>query len=499
MSRKRLKPMANEHKLLNAILRTDLHAFIRKSFEELNPGNEFLDNWHLRAIAWHLAQFAEKKIKRLIINLPPRNLKSISASVALPAWILGRNPSAKLVCVSYSELLATKFGRDCERVMEAPWYSKAFPKSKIKRATSREIELYGGGSRLATSVGGGLTGLGGSNIIIDDPIKAGAAMSEVERHSVIEWYRNTVFSRLDNKKEDGILLVMQRMHVEDLAGFFLEQGGWTLLSLPAIATEDQIIRISDTEKYSRREGELLHEAHEDETVLNEAKYNLGSAAFNSQYQQQPVPASGNMILRDWFKFYQEKKRLDWFEFIVQSWDTASGTGENNSYSACLTFGIRENRYYLLNVFRARLNFPQLEAQVEKHARTWGADHVLIEKAASGYQLLDSLFQKTSLPLIPIPPDSDKVTRVMRVSSYIEAGRVFLPAEEPWLGEFMSEILSFPHGKFDDQVDAFAHFLFWTIARDRPQPESRFYGFGGGDQVRDRYRERVGISGFPEGW
>ena len=200
-----------------------------------------------------------------------------------------------------------------------------------------------------------------------------------------------------------------------------------------------------------------------------------------------------MIQRDWFKSYKTAQPRDRYEHIVQSWDTAISTDSQNSYSVCLTFGIRENRYFLLHALRDRMKFPQLEAKVQQHANIWGANHILIEKAASGLQLLDSLHYKSRLPLIPVTPDTDKETRVARVSSHIEAGRMFLPEDAPWLAAFLREVLAFPHGKFDDQVDAMAHFLYWTIQRDRRPPDSAgFYPYSRG---ADRYLERTGRSVF----
>ena len=183
---------------------------------------------------------------------------------------------------------------------------------------------------------------------------------------------------------------------------------------------------------------------------------------------------------------------DAFEQIIQSWDTASETGEGRSFSVCLTFGVRENRYYLLDVVRDRLDFPTLKAKVVRHARTWGADHILIEKASSGRALLQVLLQETRLPLIPVSVDVDKVTRVARVSAYIEAGRVFLPNDAPWLATFMQEVLAFPHVTFDDQVDALAQFLLWIQDRNA-RPKSRFYAIGG--RSGDRYYDRTGIPIF----
>jgi len=464
--------MTIEVEALHAALRQDFYAFIQKSFETVNPGQEFLPNWHIEAIAWHLEQCIRGDIKRLIIEMPPRHLKSHCASVALPAWVLGNDPTRRVVCASYSEDLASFFSRQTREILTASWYRSVFPSTRLSRKKNTETEVVTtkGGYRYSASVGGTLTGRGGNLVIIDDPIKADGGMSAAERLRVIDWYRRTVYSRLDNKKDDVIIVVMQRIHVEDLAGHLESQGGWTVLKLPAIAPEAASIPISQGEVHEREKGELLHPDREDKKVLDEAKETLGSHGFQAQYQQDPVPPGGNMIKRKWFKRYDKRPDRDWFSNTVQSWDTAMETGEQTSYTVATTWGVRENRYYLLDVFRDRLGFPSLKKKAIRHACTWGADTILIEKAALGHALLQSLGQETGLPVIAVSPKHDKETRAAQVTPLIEARRVFLPEEASWLAEFEQEILAFPDGKHDDQVDSLTHFLRWADKRDHGQPQ-----------------------------
>lgn len=227
---------------------------------------------------------------------------------------------------------------------------------------------------------------------------------------------------------------------------------------------------------------------------NEARLNLGSAAFSAQYQQAPVQPGGNLIQRDWFKVY-DHRASDWFDQIVQSWDTASAVDESNSYSVCLTFGIKENRYYLLDVLREHMTYPDLKATVMRQARIKGANHVLIENASSGISLLDELRRNTELPLVAIQPHGDKISRIEGVSGDIEAGRVWLPEDAPWLATFLNEALAFPYGKHSDQVDALAHFLLWARNRGPHYMKLNYYAFGRNSGVRDRYYERNGRGVF----
>ena len=233
----------SDRRLLTAILRTDLSSFIQRAFRTVSPGDRYLHNWHIDAIAWALQQCFEGKIRRLIITLPPRSLKSIAVSVAFPAYVLGREPRQKIVCVSYSQELADKHARDCRAVIGAPWYRVIFPRTRIDREknTPAEFMTTWRGFRLATSVSGTLVGRGGNIHILDDVLKPDEALSEVLRTRVIEWYRSTLATRPDDKTRDVIIVIQQRVHEEDLVGVLLEQEGWTHLNLPAIAEEPQVI------------------------------------------------------------------------------------------------------------------------------------------------------------------------------------------------------------------------------------------------------------------
>ena len=211
-------------RMLRHLLKSDFCAFVEKTFGTVCPDQQFWPNWHLEAIAHALERVVGGETKRLIILMPPRNLKSICASVALPAFLLGRDPTRQIICVSYSADLAAKHARDCRAVMMAPWYQSAFPSTRIDPAKSAETEFMTTrrGFRLATSTGGTLTGRGGDTIIIDDPMKPADAQSEARRLECQQWYSNTLLSRLDDKVNGVIILVMQRLHVDDLAGYLMQ-------------------------------------------------------------------------------------------------------------------------------------------------------------------------------------------------------------------------------------------------------------------------------------
>jgi predicted phage terminase large subunit-like protein len=452
--------METEGDLLKGLLRTKLAPFIERSFYTVNPGLPFLPNWHIHAMAHQLERLRRGEIQRLIITVPPRHLKSHSVSVAFPAWLMGLDPTTRIVAASYGADLARGFSFQCRKIMEAAWYRRAFPGARLdpKRSSLDEIRTLRHGYRLATSVGGPLTGKGGNYFLIDDPLKASDAYSEAARNTVLEWYRSTLLSRRDNPKTDRIVIVAQRLHVEDLPGYLLDQGGWEHLNLPAIATKDQSILLDDGRKGFRKKGRLLHEERIDQAELDRIKQELGSLTFEAQYQQNPAPPEGNLVKTDWFERYDETPSVGDFEVIVQSWDTAVETGDSNDYTVCQTWGINGDRLFLLDVDRRRLPYPDLRKRMLAQQHRYGAKLVIIEEAGSGKSLLQDIRSQGLHFFRGLIPAQDKITRLAQQSAKIEARMVFLPNKAPWLEAFENELIAFPNGKHDDQVDALSQFL-----------------------------------------
>ena len=216
-----------------AILRNDFYAFVERSFYELNSHAEFLSNWHLELIASELEACRLGKTKRLIVCVPPRSLKSHCASVALPAYLLGHNPSAQIICASYGQDLANKLAIDCRSLFNAQWYQSIFStRLSAQRQAVSEFMTTEMGFRLATSVGGALTGRGGDFIILDDACKPEEALSETQRNAVNQWYDHTLYSRLNDKRTGCIIVIMQRLHEDDLVGHVLQKGEWEGAQLP---------------------------------------------------------------------------------------------------------------------------------------------------------------------------------------------------------------------------------------------------------------------------
>ena len=288
-------------------------------------------------------------------------------------------------------------------------------------------------------------------------------MSKTGREKVVSWYKTTLITRLNNKNDDVIILIMQRLHVDDLVGHLLENEpeDWTLLDLPAIALEPQDIPIGEGVSHHREIGDVLHPERESHDHLDRMKVSLGSETFSAQYLQRPVPEEGNMIKRDWLQPYDVLPVRGPNDRIIQSWDTAMKPDQRSDPSVCTTWLEKEGKCYLMDVTRERVDFPALKALVIGLNRRFQADVVIIEDKSSGTSLIQDLKGEGSLHPIAFKPEGDKVMRMHAETAKIEAGRVLLPREAPWLDTFLSEILAFPGSRHDDQVDSLSQFLNWV--------------------------------------
>jgi len=454
----------SDETVFRALLRGNFECFLERSLATLNPGMPFLPNWHIKAIAHQLERIRRGEIHRLIINMPPRHLKSLTISVAFPAYILGLEPWHRIFVISYGSELAFKHARDSRSVMESSWYAGTFPKMRIARSLEDEVTTSLKGFRKTTSVGGALTGLGGNMIIIDDPQKPIDAQSKTRRDSLNQWFSNTLVSRLDNKETGAIIVVTQRVHMDDLSGY-LSSGSadWEVLSLPAIAEIDERIPIGDNEFYHRRVGEALHPAHESLDTLLKLQQELGTYDFSAQYQQCPIPFGGAMIKRDWLRFDDKAPERKSKTKIMQSWDIAAKDGLRNDYSVCTTWLVEGNHYYLIDLTRGRYDFPRLRqlagALADRHKPTV----ILIEDASAGISLAQELRSMGHWRVKPMPVEHDKVTRLFVQAAKFEAGLVHFPKHAPFLQDLLAELLAFPNGKHDDQVDSITQALAYKFS------------------------------------
>ncbi len=459
-----------------ATLRCDFYLFLTRCFGELHASASFLSNWHIEVMAAKLDACRRGEIKRLIINIPPRHLKSLAASIALPAWWLGHDPGASIINVSYAQDLSDKLARDCRTVMNANWYRQLFPtRLSDRRVALQEISTTRGGFRLATSIGGVLTGRGGDVIIIDDPLKPDEAVSETRRKAVNEWYDGTLVSRLNDKRTGAIVIIMQRLHEDDLIGHLLAREDWHVVSFPAIAEENELHEIDTPfgpRRFARQIGDALHPAREPITTLNALRCTIGDYNFSGQYQQRPAPLGGGMIKEAWFNRYDLPPAA--FDQVIQSWDTANKVSELADYSVCTTWGLKDHAFYLLHVLRKKLSYPDLKRAVQDQRYAFSATVILIEDKASGTQLIQDLLAEGVSMVTGCKPDGDKVMRVHAQSATMENGFVHLPRQAHWLDNYLHEMLVFPKGRHDDQVDATAQAFAWAKQRSANTGMIDFY-------------------------
>lgn len=433
-------------------LKADLLDFTCEMFWQRKK-IEFLYNWHHEEICETLESVFLGDIKRLIINIPPRYSKTEIAVINFIAWSLAHYPDCEFIHASYSKRLATNNAYNCRALVQSSEYQLLFDNVKLKGDSKAKDEwrTEAGGIVYATGADGTITGYGagklrdgfGGAIIIDDPHKAGEATSETMRQNVIDWFSETIESRT-NTPDTPIIVIMQRLHEEDLSGYLLAGGNgekWEHLNIPVI--DDK--------------GRALWDVKHSLEKLKEMEVS-NPYVFAGQYMQRPAPKDGGVFKERWFKERYNTPPLK-FDRITQSWDTAYKTGETNDPSCCSTWGQIGEQHYLLEVLVFKGQYPTVKRYVKSQFEKWKPSAVLIEDKASGQSLIQEY--KYSLPIIAIPALASKEIRAETSSDFCEAGLVFLPESAPWLVEFEAELFVFPVAKHDDQVDSMTQYLNWA--------------------------------------
>lgn len=452
-------------RLANQMARSDFRAFAPRALRELYPDADL--SWHHDAMA-HLGEdIAQGDVRFAMVNLPPRTFKSQIFSVLLPAYLLGQNPKAKIICVSYGRDLADSLATTTLKLMETAWYRRVFPGTQLERRAVARLRTTAGGQRIATSIQGGVTGLGGNYIIVDDPLRADDAESDSVRNSTNDWIASTLFSRLDDPKSGAMIIVAQRLHQDDPCGRLLGQSDqWSLLSIPATATCRAVYNLGFGSRHIARPGELMHPVRLAQAELDALRFNLGERRFQAQYHQEPVPADGVFFKARWLLGDDDAILPRPGDRIIQSWDVASKTGDGNDYSVCVTAIQRRSQVIVFDVFRQRLALPDLMKAVVAQARLHKPRKILIEDASAGTQLIQMLMaeQPRGIPLpIAMKAIQSKNDRAMIAATRAERGELVLPTAAPWLETFQAELLGFPMMRHDDQVDALAHLMAHTQA------------------------------------
>lgn len=457
---------------VDALCRRDFRSFAIRAFPVLE-GQQLEPARHIDIICRLLEKIFHTEIRRALVCIPPRYLKTYLITIAYTAWMLGKDPRTRIICASYAAPLAEKFSADTLRLMRSPLYRRLFPRTILdpKQQSKTEIGTTVGGYRLATSVGGTVTGRGADLIVVDDPLKASEAHSPTSREACINWFNSTIHSRFDHPKKGRVIVVAQRLHAEDLPGHLIATGGWEELILPAINPNKQIYDIvADGLRIWLGAGRVLQPSRHDKEDLEQLKKEMGEHDFEAQFNQRPLPPGGATFKNVWVKRYEKPPGPAKVEAIIQSWDTAYEGDETNAYSACTTWAKCPDGYFLLDVWRDRPNFADLVKQVKAQKTKWNATLVVVEKKASGISLIEVINENGPQPwLIWLSPEKGKVERAQQQTVKFEQGRIWLPAQASWLASYEAELFQFPHCKFDDQVDSTVQLL---SATDHPLFHSR---------------------------
>ncbi|MFN3890736.1 MAG: phage terminase large subunit [Beijerinckiaceae bacterium] len=462
--------MIDHRELLLVHLRNDLVLFTMWAIRIIRPDRRIEPTWVHDAICQQLLDALEGRSRRVIVNMPPRTLKSTIVNVAFVAWVMGRNPAARFICASYSEELARTFSRDFRRLVEHPLYQAIFPNMRIdkRKNTEGEIATTANGYRIATSVGGTLTGRGADYLIVDDPLNAIDAHSLSERTRVQEWFTQSLITRLDDQRGGAIVVVMQRLHEDDLSGYLLRTSGWTHLKLGVRnGPEERVFALTTGKRKIWMPHEDLLPGYLPRSVQHEIQRGMNEAAFHAQFMQEPRPATGNVIRTAWLERRSAPPPRDRIVAYLHSWDVATKTTEKHDWTVMTHWAVtRDNTYYLLDVVRVRLEFPDLLRLAESRLASDRPNYVLVEDAGNGASLIQVLSKNLRVTVVAIRPDRDKLTRLVRVSPVLERGGVVLPESAPWTEAYIQELTSFPNGRFDDQVDSTTQALNWADEKFR---------------------------------
>lgn len=442
----------------SAALRTNFKAFFRRSFQHLDPSTQLLWNWHLDLYSEYAQALRLKQLKKVIFNTPFRSLKSLTWSIAFPAWGLGHNPADKFMCVSYSDALATDLSVKSRQLIKSDWYQKVFPDLKLLKELETRFDTTENGYRFATSAGGSATGLGANFLILDDYISPTMAKSDVERESALSRFDPVFSTRLNNQNDDVIIVVEHRLHEKDLTGMLLKRGDFHHVCFQGEFEKRKTFSFGNFNKIVE-EKELFHPARLSKEVLDRLKISLGSQDYAAQIQQNPMAAGGNMVKLNWFRrFDLEVANQIQYDTKVVSVDSAYKADQLNDPSSFGCYGIKDNNADIIDVKTERFEYPELKRQLILFLNHHKPDHVLIEDKGSGQSLVQELRRETKFAIIPVKPVGDKIVRLSNGTALIEAGRIGLPNKADWLYDFENEITKFPKSEHDDQVDQLSQFL-----------------------------------------
>ena len=471
-----------------------LGEFVRQAWAAVEPSTPFVSGWHIDAIIEHLEAVTLREVRNLLVNVPPRHMKSLLVSVFWPAWEWIRFPERRWLYSSYAASLSIRDSLKCRRLIESPWYQQLWGDRFAltgDQNTKGRFDNDRSGYRLATSVGGAATGEGGDRIVCDDPHNVQEAESDSIRKSTLDWFDVVMSTRVNDPKTAAKVVVMQRCHQQDLSGHLLEQGSWEHLCLPAEYEDPKRSTSIGWTDPREQPGELLWPERFGPQEIEELKLSLGSYAAAGQLQQRPSPAGGGIFKRHWFRYWQPRgsnlppvtvrlpdgtlqtiTAVDQPRMVdeqLQSWDCAFKDLETSDYVVGQVWGRVGSAFLLGDQIRARMDCPATVKAVRGLSQKWPQTFAkLIEDKANGSAVIQML-QYEIAGILPVNPEGGKVARAAAVSPLVEAGNIYLPHPDcaPWVKDFIEECAAFPNGAHDDQVDAMTQALLrWRMAQNQ---------------------------------
>jgi predicted phage terminase large subunit-like protein len=478
-----------------------LADYVRLAWPILNPGTAFISNWHIGLICEYLHACNLGQIRRLIINQPPKTTKSTIVSAMWPTWWWGpqKHPDTRWLFASYSERVSTRDSLNRRTVISSDWYQQLWGARVKLLADQNQKTIFQNtarGQMLATTMSGQGTGLGGNYLVVDDPHDTEKVTSEKERERALRNFDQKLYTRLDDRIDGVIVVVMQRLHTKDLTGHLLAGSGsenWELLCIPMEAPAPKVYIFPVSKKqYSRKAGELLNPAREGPDQVAEHKARLGTLGYAAQFQQQPVPEGGAIFKREYFKLWPVDEDgaadLPNFKRVIQSWDTAIKDTETSSFTVCSTWGEFDRGYFLIDVWRKHVEFPDMIHAMHELAQRWRPEAILVEDKSSGQSAIQEL-KRSSLPVIAVPVDSDKTARARAAAPTAEAGKLWISRNAPWAGLYLDELCNFPRSEFTDQVDSTTQYINWVR-------ETEWVGFEWLKEFKEEERQRKIREGRP---
>ncbi len=460
------------------LLGGSLPEFVRAAWPVLEPGTPYLSNWHIDAVSEYLEAVTAGQITRLLVNMPPRYGKSILISVMWPVWEWIRRPETRWLFASYSGSLSVKHSVDRRTVIRSDWYQERWgDRYRLAGDQNAKAEFLNDrrGVMVATSIGGTATGKGGDRLVVDDPHSPIQAESEVKRAAAINFFDRTLCNRLDDKRRGAVVVVMQRLHQEDLSARCIDLG-YTHLKLPAVANERTVVRFPSGREVVREAGSVLWPGREGPAEIADARKTLGSYGFSGQYEQEPSPIGGGLFQPGWFGSTVDAVPVH--SAYIRYWDKAGTQGAGAYTAGVLMARSPEGMYYVVDVVRGQWSAGERERRIRQTAEQDGF-HVAIwieqEPGSGGKESA----QNTVLNLAgwnarAEPVTGDKVARARPFAAQAEAMNVRLVRDAPsrrWNAAFLDELGVFPTGTFKDQVDAASGAFNKLALATRPGPSA----------------------------